>query len=67
MSHLVSHDDQYRSFGGPQQEIRRRGSEDWSREEWGGQGHDGRQTRMALTRNMMASHAAQLKKEPQLS
>jgi hypothetical protein len=53
MTHLDSYDDTARR-------QRRRGSEDWTREEFGGQGHDGLQTKIALTRNMMAKYASEL-------
>jgi hypothetical protein len=56
MSSLVSHEDYTHSIGGTRQ---RQKSEDWTKEEFGGQGH-GIQSSFNKTRTMMAQHATSI-------
>ena len=56
MSALVSHEDYTHSIGGGRQRQR---SEDWTKEEFGGQGH-GLQSCFNKTRTMMAQHATSI-------
>lgn len=56
MSFLVSHEDYTHSIGGTRMRQR---SEDWTKEEFGGQGH-GLQSKFNKTRTMMAEHAVSI-------
>jgi hypothetical protein len=57
MSYLVSHEDNPHSIGGGTR-LRQK-SEDWTREEFGGQGH-GYQSLVNKTKTTMAEHAASI-------
>jgi hypothetical protein len=63
MSSLVSHEDYTHSIGGTRQRQR---SEDWTKEEFGGQGH-GLQSCFNKTRTMMAQHATTIADARQFS